>query len=81
MLKAPEVLANEIYSWATENDLVGSVSTIYELHSGEDQNTTFYGTDAGLIRKALGLLQSAGRCRIIEGTTPDEDGVKFLPTT
>ncbi len=81
MLKAPEVLANEIYAWATDNDLLGTVSTIYELHSGEDHTTTFHGTDAGLIRKALGLLQNMGRCRIIDGATADEDGVKFLATT
>ena len=69
LLKAPEVLANEIYQWATENGLLGSVSTIYELHSGEDTTTSFYGTDVSLIRKALGVLENTDRCRIIVGAT------------
>jgi ESCRT-II complex subunit len=39
ILKAPEVLANEIYAWASLNVLIGSVATIYELYAGEDKDT------------------------------------------
>lgn len=39
ILKAPEVLANEIYAWASFNVLIGSVATIYELYAGEDKDT------------------------------------------
>ena len=39
ILKAPEVLANEIYAWASDNVLIGSVATIYELYAGEDKDT------------------------------------------
>lgn len=36
MLKSPEVLASEIYAWASKNEILGTVYTIYELHSGEE---------------------------------------------
>jgi hypothetical protein len=39
ILKPPEVLATEIYQYAIKNDLFGSVSTIYELYAGEDEDT------------------------------------------
>lgn len=38
-LKAPEILAKEIYQWATDNLLLGTMATIYELHAGEDKDT------------------------------------------
>jgi hypothetical protein len=78
ILKAPEVVASDIYKWATENDLLGSVSTVYELYAGEDTTAPFHGSDAALIRRALGVLQATGRCLVIAGATPEEDGVKFL---
>jgi hypothetical protein len=32
-------LANEIYTWASQNLLLGTVATVYELHAGEDRST------------------------------------------
>lgn len=39
ILKAPQVLANEIYAWASQNLLLGTVATVFELHAGEDRST------------------------------------------
>ncbi|RYY82737.1 hypothetical protein EON63_12760 [archaeon] len=36
MWKSPEVLGNEIYEWASKTDILGTVFTIYELHSGDE---------------------------------------------
>ena len=38
-LKAPDILAKEIYQWATDNLLLGTMATIYELYAGEDKDT------------------------------------------
>mmetsp|Transcript_10924 Transcript_10924/g.17793 ORF Transcript_10924/g.17793 Transcript_10924/m.17793 type:complete len:185 (+) Transcript_10924:69-623(+) len=82
--KTPEALAGEIYQWALKEDLIGSVSTVYELHSGEEnQDSGFHGCDPVILRRALELLQNNDKCRILKGSSndPDEDGVKFLATT
>jgi ESCRT-II complex subunit VPS25 len=34
--KTPEALAAEVYAWGRESDVLGTVFTVYELHSGED---------------------------------------------
>ena len=34
--KTPEAFAGEVYSWAVRNDLINTVFTVYELHSGEE---------------------------------------------
>ncbi len=36
MWKQPAVLAGEIYSWASTAEILGTVYTVYELHSGEE---------------------------------------------
>ena len=37
LLKSPEVLATEIFDWAVENELIDTVSTIYEIYAGDEQ--------------------------------------------
>ena len=77
--RRPEQLASDIYDWAQANGLIGSVCTIYELHSGEDVNgMSFQGADETLLRRALELLQSQGKCTIFQGETSSEDGIKFF---
>jgi ESCRT-II complex subunit VPS25 len=79
MWKSPNVLAAEIYAWASTAEILGTVFTIYELHSGEDnQDSGFHGTDPVLIRRAVELLQAANKCVVIAGASREEDGVKFL---
>jgi ESCRT-II complex subunit VPS25 len=34
LLRSPDALASEIYKWAVDNDFIGTVLTLYELHSG-----------------------------------------------
>jgi hypothetical protein len=47
IFKSPAVIAEDIYRWASDNALIGSVSTVYELHAGEDTST-------GKLLKCLG---------------------------
>jgi ESCRT-II complex subunit VPS25 len=76
--RKPEQLATDIYKWAGANGLVGSVCTIYELHSGEDvSGTSFQGADEELLRRALAILEEQGKCVVFKGETSEEDGIKF----
>ena len=52
IFKAPTVIAEDIYRWANDNALIGSVSTVYELYAGEDTST-------GKLLKCGGSLQFA----------------------
>ena len=79
MWKSPDSLANEIYDWASKSALLGNVLTVYELHAGEDnQDTSFFGIDPYILRRALAVLEIAGKCLLFNGATTEEDGVKFL---
>lgn len=82
MWRRPEVLAGDIYDWAVKNQCIGGVFTVFELYAGEDhRDTSFYGTDPAVFRKALDSLERAGKCVIFQGSTSSEDGVKFLEPT
>jgi ESCRT-II complex subunit VPS25 len=77
--RKPAELATDIYTWADSHGLIGSVCTIFELHSGEDvQGMSFQGVDEDLLRRALKLLEDQGKCAIFKGDTSDEDGIKFM---
>ena len=77
--RKPEQLATDIYQWAEQNGYVGSVCTVYELHSGEDVNgMSFQGADEELLRRALSILEDRGKCTIFKGDTSEEDGIKFF---
>ena len=77
--RKPEELATDIYEWAKASGNIGSVCTLYELHSGEDVNgMSFQGIDEELLRRALGILENEGKCTVFQGDTPSEDGIKFF---
>jgi ESCRT-II complex subunit VPS25 len=77
--RKPEEIASDLYDWATTHGVVGSVCTLYELHSGEDVGgMSFQGLDEELLRRALEILQSQGKCTIFQGETSSEDGIKFF---
>eukprot|EP00980_Cylindrotheca_fusiformis_P004224 scaffold918_cov126-Cylindrotheca_fusiformis.AAC.3 len=77
--RKPEELATDIYEWAIQNGNIGSVCTVYELHSGEDVNgMSFEGLDEELLRRALTILEDEGKCTIFKGDTSSEDGIKFF---
>jgi ESCRT-II complex subunit VPS25 len=79
MWRKPEQLASDIYDWADANGFIGSVCTVYELHSGEDVNgMSFQGADVELLRRALGILEQQGKCVLFSGECFEEDGIKFL---
>lgn len=76
--RKPEQLAADIYHWAEQSGHIGSVCTVYELHSGEDVNgLSFQGVDEELLRRALAILEDSGKCAIFKGDTSEEDGIKF----
>jgi len=77
--KSAEVISGEVLDWARKNDS-GTIYTIYELHSGDDDDhisNTLHGTDPVMLRRALEILERNKKCKIIPGATPDEDGVRF----
>lgn len=77
--RKPEQLAADIYAWAQANGQIGSVCTVFELHSGEDVNgMSFQGADEELLRRALKILENQGKCTIFKGETSSEDGIKFF---
>ncbi len=77
--RTPSQLASDIYEWAAKNGFVGSVCTIYELHSGEDvDGMSFEGADEELLRRAVSVLEERGQAAVFKGETSAEDGVKFF---
>lgn len=77
--RKPEELATDIYEWAVSNGNIGTVCTLYELHSGEDVNgMSFQGIDEEVLRRALIILEDEGKCAIFKGDTSSEDGIKFF---
>eukprot|EP00956_Cyclotella_meneghiniana_P044091 scaffold301725_cov86-Cyclotella_meneghiniana.AAC.3 len=47
--------------------------------NGEDVNgMSFQGADEQLLRRALEILESQGKCTVFKGDTSDEDGLKFF---
>eukprot|EP01040_Poterioochromonas_malhamensis_P008050 gene8050-8701_t len=79
MWKTPEALALDVYEWASKREILGTVYTFYELLSGDEYTDSgFHGSDVVLFRRALQYLESQRKCKIITGSSPDEDGVKFL---
>eukprot|EP00586_Coscinodiscus_wailesii_P007302 CAMPEP_0172482020 /NCGR_PEP_ID=MMETSP1066-20121228/8300_1 /TAXON_ID=671091 /ORGANISM="Coscinodiscus wailesii, Strain CCMP2513" /LENGTH=128 /DNA_ID=CAMNT_0013244877 /DNA_START=390 /DNA_END=776 /DNA_ORIENTATION=+ len=77
--RRPEQLASDVYDWAVREGFVGSVCTLYELHSGEDvEGMSFQGADEELIRRALAILEDQGKCTVFKGDTSSEDGIKFF---
>lgn len=77
--RKPSELASDIYTWAGKNGFIGSIATLYELHSGEDVNgMSFQGADEELIRRALSILEDQGKCAVFQGDTSSEDGIKFF---
>ncbi len=51
MWKSPQTLAGEVYSWAARTEILGTVFTIYELHSGDESH------DSGSIKSISVLMQ------------------------
>lgn len=78
--RTPQQLAADIYAWAQSAGYIGSVCTVYELHSGEDvHGMSFQGLDdEELLRRALAVLEQQGKCTVFKGDTSKEDGIKFF---
>ncbi|EER05451.1 Vacuolar protein sorting protein, putative [Perkinsus marinus ATCC 50983] len=68
-----------IYDWVINTGKLGSVETVFSIHSGEDAiGTEFYGLPPEVIMLALDKLDLSGKCEIFKGNTTDATGVKFF---
>ncbi|KAF4709432.1 Vacuolar protein-sorting-associated protein 25, partial [Perkinsus olseni] len=68
----PAEWAQIIYDWATNTGKLGSVETVFSLHSGEDsQGAKFHGIPPEVIMLGLENLELAGKCEIFRGNTTD----------
>ena len=76
--KTPKEWAALLYQHARENDMLGTVVTVYELHAGEDDDDQpFAGLDEDTVTAALEVLEAEGKVEIINKGT-DSAGVKFF---
>ncbi len=79
MLKSSDALAQEVYEWATRENLIGNVATIYEVLEGDEcSDSPFKGLDVSVLKKALAVLQTSGRCLVLQGSSDLETGIKFV---
>lgn len=63
-----------IYDWATNNAMIGTVCTTFEIVNGDNSTSEeFYGLDEQILLKALKRLQETGKCELI-----GDEGVKFF---
>lgn len=74
-----ESIANEIYSWARENLRIGVISTLYEIHGGDDASANLQATSPELCLKAIKVLEKSGKAIIVHPSNDiDETGIKFV---
>ncbi|OQR85904.1 condensin complex subunit, partial [Thraustotheca clavata] len=64
--KSPAEWAAEIYEYVQQHSMINNVYTIYELHAGEEtQDSSFYGLENWLLRKALEILELEAKVQSI----------------
>lgn len=69
--------ANIISRWATDNGMVNTVCTLFELTNGDTSvGEEFHGLDQNVLVKALKVLQTQQKCELME--FDNEGGVKFF---
>jgi len=79
MFKKSDTLAQEVYEWATKENLIGNVATLYEVLEGDEyKDSPFNGLDVSVLKRALTVLQASGKCVVIDGATDLETGIKFM---
>ena len=79
MFKSSDALAQEVYEWATRENLIGNVATLYEVLEGDEyRDSPFKGLEISVLKKALTVLQASGRCTVIDGASDLETGIKFV---
>jgi ESCRT-II complex subunit VPS25 len=77
--RTPSEWADIIQQWVADTGYSNSVLTVYELIEGDTgEKAEFFGLDGQLFRKAIGVMQRHGKAELFQGSTSDEDGVKFL---
>ncbi|XP_044462120.1 vacuolar protein sorting-associated protein 25-like isoform X2 [Mangifera indica] len=70
--------ADIILSFAKDNGLEDSVTTLEEIRTGiESRGTELHGMDRTVLMRALKLLEHKGKLAIFKGTSADDEGVKF----
>lgn len=76
--KVPEWAAL-IHSFVKTYGLGDSVMVVDELSSGDDvKGSELEGVSREVLIRALKLLEQQGKAKLFHGSTPEEEGVKFL---
>lgn len=80
MWRSPQEIAASVLDFVRKNGMAGQVYTAFDLHSGDEVTATadFHGTDPAVFRKALEILEVQGKCALFQGSSSEEDGVKFV---
>lgn len=74
MWRTPSEWGKLIYKWASDNGMINTVCTLYELMNGENTaSEEFYGLDSWLLLRALKSLEQQRKAELI-----GNDGVKFF---
>lgn len=68
--------AQILHSHASDNGLLNTVCTFYELVGDDAQGKEFYGLDENVLKKALQHLERQGKAALI--SFDGNEGVKFL---
>jgi ESCRT-II complex subunit len=71
--RAPSVIAENLYSWAVKQGHIGSVLTLYEITSSDDDHpdSVVMGMDLRLVRKVIDVLEKNGKVRELGSLPPD----------
>ncbi|XP_064598356.1 vacuolar protein-sorting-associated protein 25-like [Liolophura sinensis] len=74
MWRTPEEWGSLIYKWASDNNMTGSVCTLFEITKGEDSsNQEFHGLEEWLLLRALKTLEVDRKAELM-----GNEGVKFF---
>uniref|UniRef100_A0A0N5BW49 Vacuolar protein-sorting-associated protein 25 n=1 Tax=Strongyloides papillosus TaxID=174720 RepID=A0A0N5BW49_STREA len=76
--RTPSEWGDQIYEWASQNGLINSPCTLFELTQGEDTvKESFYGLSKDILIKSLQTLENK-RKAVLMNIGTDSEGVKFL---
>jgi len=70
--------SKDIYAWAAENAMVGTVCTLYEIYAGDSaKDSEFFGLAPAVVMRAVTELEKKGKVSVIPGDNLPETGIKF----
>mmetsp|Transcript_16688 Transcript_16688/g.23013 ORF Transcript_16688/g.23013 Transcript_16688/m.23013 type:complete len:178 (+) Transcript_16688:186-719(+) len=71
--------AEYLYTWVSENAMLGEVMTVEEIQNGADSRSTeLHGVDTQVLMRAIKLLEKRGKAALFQGDSSRDLGVKFF---